>query len=59
MNPDPETYTLIDFDNAEFGYRAWDFSYYFTHWGQWPSIEQQRLFINNINFMYIYIYIVY
>jgi len=42
MNPDPETYTLIDFDNAEYGYRAWDFSYYFTHLGQWPSIEQQR-----------------
>ena len=28
---DSSTYQLIDFDNAEFGFRAWDFEYYFSH----------------------------
>ena len=55
MNPDPETYTLIDFDNAEYGYRAWDFSYYFTHWGHWPTIEQQRLFFNKLLYKLLFI----
>ena len=45
MHPDPETFTLIDFDNSEYGYRAWDFAYYFVHWHQWPTVEQQRQLI--------------
>ena len=30
-NADPTTFQLIDFDNAEFGFRAWDFEYYFHY----------------------------
>lgn len=26
-----DSYTLIDFDNAAYGYRAWDFAYYFGY----------------------------
>ena len=38
-SPDPSTYQLIDFDNAEFGFRAWDFEYYLSYWVPGPSDE--------------------
>ena len=30
-DPVGDSYTLIDFDNAAYGYRAWDFAYYFGY----------------------------
>ena len=38
---DPSTYQLIDFDNAEFGYRAWDWEYYFCH--VFPALTDEQV----------------
>ena len=44
-NADPTTYQLIDFDNAEFGYRAWDYEYYFCHMSPVLTTEQEDEFL--------------
>ena len=45
VNPDgsidPDTLQVIDFDNAEFGRRAWDFEYYFAHVN--PSVTDEEM----------------
>ena len=33
----PDTLQFIDFDNAGWGYRAWDIDYYFSYWPTWPN----------------------
>ena len=38
-SPNSDEFQLIDFDNAEYGYRAWDFEYYFSYFKEAPSDE--------------------
>ena len=38
-SPNVDTYQMIDFDNGEFGFRAWDFEYYFSYFNVLPSDE--------------------
>ena len=45
-NYDAEEVQIIDFDNAEYGYRAFDFEYHFSHWrNPGPTVEQENDFI--------------
>lgn len=41
----PDTMMLIDFDNAAWGYRAWDIDYYFSKWPVWPTTAVMEDFV--------------
>jgi len=41
-----DTFYLIDFDNAAWGYRAWDIDYYFSKWPNWPDTETMEDFVD-------------
>ena len=45
-SPNPDSFQMIDFDNGEFGYRAWDFEYYWSYWVPGPSSEEIDDMIN-------------
>jgi len=40
-----DRFIFIDFDNAAFGYRAWDILYYLTKFPEFPSDDQLELFL--------------
>ena len=45
---DPDSIQIIDYDNAEFGYRAFDFEYHFSHWNSpGPTDEQITDFVQH------------
>lgn len=41
-----DTLMLIDYDNAAWGYRAWDINYYFSKWFAWPTEAVMEDFID-------------
>ena len=44
-NMNIDTLKLIDYDNAAWGYRAWDINYYLSKWPEWPTTAVMEDFV--------------